>query len=1697
MALARVYAAMVRHDDATAQLMRAVEDARASGLMGPLALASLRLAEMERHSGDAQRWRERLKAVEREVAGTPWEQVLLLERLRPTRHGERLASEVIELLRRYGEGSLLVNPALEQQLAMLLMNHVEEIPEDVRRRLLDGVGRTRVEPVARARLLASDGRLSEAVALLRGALLKAKSDSEQLRSAGLLLALLPDDARDDRLQACELVEKLLAGPMDDPAMRSDLAAAFWKCARGDRSLLDRAWRHAEHAAERLAGDAVALEVNVRVLANIRVEQLASGASTSTPEQISLALWFEKPLPLPAAELARYRHEAAAILLHPGPFALPRALSIAERLLGFVPDSAGVRATRTRLDWVRLRSGPPTQEGALGREVPPGTGGVRGPFDDAAAWAVALAQGMRPPRASSLGDGELTQLGALMRARPDRAEACLDWMFENISHGASEDHTSLAFLLALGPSSAVGPKLLERIESAVARSPSFPLLRLRVQILSQSMGWGDETPYTRAADALLAAARTPEERIEASFFKGVERLNALQVLSPADVRRRSVLDEARRILLQAVEETGSARVPEHLRFALFISAGNAWREGHSPDVERALRLYEQARIIGAPNRFEAAKLSKVTADALLLSKSPGDAVQAMRLLEHSLGIRRDGPYRAETLMSAARAELAQPDRPEEERLRRAIDRLEEALLHCDEGNLLGLALMLIEHIAQFIRHRPHDATLHRRLDELGRLDPKLAQEAVRAKRGLIGPLPDDMYRFVSDSASHPAVVAYLEGTRPLKRSEDLIAEMGLEPESPMAKLVRAADAPAEERTPQALKSRAERLSQVGDPEKRPGAQAARAMLLAHLAGLGHTGAEEARLSAEEAEPLVRAIELPAARHQLLLELARFWVPIETYVHPVVDCVRGARLCREVLDDSTASETASLDALQCFARATRYRRDGDRHAHLREAARLYEECARRYEQAGMEDAAALMRTNLAEVRAELRTGGSEPEHHEGVSAARERLALARSPSEKAVAQGNLAVELTRLGSQRPPPEGDALLSEARGLFESMPWGDVPALRRFSVENFQTMCLVEIAVRAGQRAEAIALWRKRLAGLDRKTHPVEWAMTVHNLADTLIEPDRHTGMMDTRHVTEGLLLFEQALQVRTLEAYPEFHWETTDDMGRAITAVMLNWSSSLPWPRELWERGEQALRSAIEAARRLGGGERLAKSALSLLKLSLAAGSPDQLESTAEFAWTALDGARPFLLVDERAGFQEAVFAADVGATLGRGLASRTAAGIMEGFHYVLAGESAERVLRWLARASGAAQRALAGRVSRPSRVPPGDWVEWLEAVRKGAPGDVARALEKVRFAEPSFLRGEPDLSGTWSWLRSRPGSAAVALVGSNRGLMAAVLENVEQPKVLVGALRADSPPVGEAAVAQALSAGESGQPYRDLLAWTQTNILTPVQRLLPSSPAHLLWIPAGPLRLLAPADLWPASPVTLATRLDLETRPFPERPRRTLLAVADPGPGRPGELKGAVKIGAQLAQLVSVAGTPRALLSQGGKFGTALRLSCPGLVERPASAGDVLRELAEADVVMFLCHGGVQGPRMAMLQLLDEAGSNSELALEQVGADPRRIAGATVVLLSCETGRVGDWLHRAAGLAGAFLASGARQIIAPLWEVRLGAALHVGRAVLDALIQEREPSLALHALHSQDVQAGGSTPGNFGRAWSLKAFVHWVG
>ncbi|NPD26388.1 CHAT domain-containing protein [Corallococcus exiguus] len=152
--------------------------------------------------------------------------------------------------------------------------------------------------------------------------------------------------------------------------------------------------------------------------------------------------------------------------------------------------------------------------------------------------------------------------------------------------------------------------------------------------------------------------------------------------------------------------------------------------------------------------------------------------------------------------------------------------------------------------------------------------------------------------------------------------------------------------------------------------------------------------------------------------------------------------------------------------------------------------------------------------------------------------------------------------------------------------------------------------------------------------------------------------------------------------------------------------------------------------------------------------------------------------------------------------------------------------------------------------------------------------------------------------------------------------------------------------------------------------------------------------------------------------------------------------------------------------------------------------------------EVDVAVMLCHGEVEGPENARLLLVDRTGAVAPLTLQRLAEDPHLVAGITFVLLSCETGRVGSWLHRASGLAGALLAGGARNVIAPLWPVLLEPAWTVGREVLEVLARQGDLSEALLRLRApeQGPALGGRVSASDRQAeqsWSLRAFTRWVG
>ncbi|WP_204484978.1 CHAT domain-containing protein [Archangium primigenium] len=1657
---------------------------------GPnLSDATQYLVNLLRDAGREADAQERLLKAEARLVGTPAQTRLTLIRLRGPHPGAPPSAEFIGFVRHYLSDQCPTDTESDALLQGALANQARVLPSDLRRLLLTSGQHILREPALRAQLLDAEGRKSDAADELRQALQHERRPGARLSAAAQLIALLPSDAHAERLRWCDEVETLLEGDADNPFTRTDLASALWMAGRRDKGLLERAWRHAERAARQLGNDARATVFNMRTQARIRIDQLSLQTREHEPTAVASAQWFTRDLPLPGKEVSGYRGHAVKSLLALGPLTPPDALTVADQLLALDPAPERSLELKARREWIRACLASPRSPPAPPHDTPED---LSGGFDALPGWAVALAHGEAPEQTGPLGAQERGIALAVLQARPDRAEAVLEWLFFRESDSRGFD--TLADEVARASPTAMLHGLHEALEKVLAQKPTFHLLHLRVALRRRHASTGADAAraYTQAVEALLAHARTPKEKATAKLLRGIELL---------DAERH---EDARPILEEGLAEARTAGLPAWERFPLLVSTGNAYRKGLAPDLARALALYTEAESLGSLSEATDAQLFKVKADALLDRGARGDAVQALALLTRALELRKTGYLRVETLFSAARAEQQQPGGTELLRLRRALDRLDEAEGLAEGDYRRMVAGLQTQVLAGLMRLEPQDSALQRRLERIGQRHPELTDMVQRALRGKQGLVSEEDAESISTLMSHPASEAFYEATgrlRPLDLDavERMARQLGKDPAEARQSIEQ--DHQQQDRSPGALRALAERLANTEDAQARPGALLASAVLLAHLVAREHATSAEVTPRAHEAERLLRQLSDTTVRGQLLLELAQLWAPADQ-LHPVKDFPRAVELAREVRTGSPEQGSLARLALQQQARATRYRTDGDRDVHLREAESLYEQCAREYEAAGERDVALHVRMTLTELRLERGAGDPRVTLEEGIQAAKALLAEELSAEQKAKTWLTLAVYQTMLGGKHSDPaQARATYLAARASFERLDRSPLSASERDSADNYQTICLSGLAHREGRHEDAVQLWRQRLATLRADAPRDVRAYTVHNLADSLLRGDAPPIQR-----MEGLALSEQCLAVRTLEHNPVHHWETRENIGRGVASLLLGSPGmenlDVAFALALWRQGTDALSGAFAAARKLDSPVRLFRSAALLLELARVAPTLADLERTAQEAWEAMDEARPFLLLDEEAGAQEAHLAVELATTLARRLAEDGVVGASAGVDFVLSGARAEAVLRWVVRAVGSAQRRLAGRTARPEGAPHDLWVAWLEAIRSGEERRIQRALEGLRTRVPRFLRGEPDLEGTWAWLHAHPGAAALAVVQGARGVLAAVLVPGEPRQVMLAVLPVEAPPHDEAQVARGLSHLGPGPEYSAVLDWARRGVLAALTRLLPTSLAHLLWIPSGVLRTLAPADLWPAVPVTCAVRLDLETRAPPPRPRRTLLAVADPGENTPAlALPHSVELMVLLARTAQETSDLRVRMSRGPRWGQALDGTCPGLVEGPASPDAILHDMAEVDVAVLLCHGEVDGPRDARLMLVDDTGAVAPLSMSRLAEQPQRVAGASIVLLSCETGRVGDWLHQAAGLAGALLAGGARSVIAPLWPVLLGPAWEVGRSVLAVLHQRGDPSEALRGIQApeQGPALGRSAGGEQARQrdWSLKGFIHWRG
>lgn len=1597
-------------------------------------------------------------------------------------------------------------------LTDLICNHGEALAPSTREEALRWARRRR--PSVIARLQHQAGQTDAALATLRDALARDLDDRERLGCAHQLMTLLDNEEHRERLALCAELERLLDVVEDVPHVRLDLAAGMWMAAGDQLGLVLRARAHALRAAVAPLSPRER-EFGHRTIGRTTVDLLRLSLPLSSPSLAHDASCLLEELVLQEPEASQLRLAAAHLLLLPGPLTHPDAVSVAGCLLELVtapPTARALGALTERLRLVRDHDAITAAAGSMPAEL-------RGPFDDLPSWLVDHVHG----RGRAVAPDDLARaasvLATVTRARPDVADPLLA-MAISVQHKLSarpRQEMLDAVYSAVQSAGEVGNASWPRLQGAldgVRKKHRHPLLSNIHSATRRSA-----PPQPREAMSRQATANERKrasvvqvggrQRARDCFEQGIALMESLQ-LDPhaADAVQR--ISESRALLGKAVAIARKKRMPELFDFV--VSHGNAWRMSPDEDIEKALRIYESAAKLDAVPEQEV-KLWKVQADALRLRGAAEDLRRADRLLERACRVRR-GRWLAETLMSRAQVALAHPDLDEVARQRGATNFVMDAVrAHRGFGDQDAVVGFLLHRLAAWERAQPNDSTPARVRDELKTIYPARAAQ-------LDAPVPRVSDREIESGLGvmkHPAGVAFLEVRARLATA----AERGLDPFGLLDQFGPSAK--------DAVTEQMARASLVGHPDRaeevlaslaaapadgaRPGRLAARVVLIAYLARIGRRSVGEVRSATAEAIDAIGEIEEILVRSTLLREVAVAWSPDDHADDPVRDFALAAELLRRCLELEGGEDDAVGDTLAFLARALRYSPVGDLQANLREARRLYTLRLERAREADGPDVIANLVHNLADVESQMGTGSRLERMRAAERQLEEAAAIAQSPHKTTQYTANLAWERTQIGTQIGGAEGRRYLEKALATFEEVDLALLDEHGRRNVEDNRQVCEGTLARLVGGPAAEIASWRAHLAKLDEGVAPYSVATAKHNLANALMV----SGDVTRDALAEGLRVSREAAEVRTLEANPRHHWETALNIGRALLGALTSGRHDLLTlsPSGAAEAG-MWLRRAAAAARALGPGEELLDAAFALVALATGAPTPERFIEATEEAWAHVRQASAYLLLDPQSREREAWAATGTALQLAYRLAERSLAVPSRGLAFVLQGESARLVERWTVRAQQPARRPLQARLSRPQAVSASTWDTWRTAVSSCDQRRMADALDRVREAAPAFLAEEHANDVTWRWLEARPGSVAVALVLAEPVSLALLMQTDDagERKTWVLGLELEPPPLPLDTLAGlmrgAVPDAGAHAVLDELAQWVRRGAVEPIERFLGAPPSAVLWSPGPGLRLVAPSAVWRSVPVVGATSLVLpDLTAAPSRRPSSLVVLADPGAETPDprlDLRGQGVLTLEaLERAAARRGPVRLLGSVGERFGRALLGERSVVRDTPASARDVLLEAAEHETVVLVAHGEVETPEDAAVLCLDASGNIDRLDVATLGLSPDAFAGTTVLLLSCEGGRMGDSLVDPGGLAGTLLAAGAACVVAPLWPVRLDAAKQVGRAVLDGMASGDEPwtvlaRLQVHA-HGDSPTLGRPAPSLSERraeqALQRLAFVAWVG
>lgn len=1598
------------------------------------------------------------------------------------------------------------DPGIGRVLTDLVCNNEAPLRPATREALI-AWAHARRSPSLAAKLQALDGRAEDARATLRRALAEELAAHERLACLHQLITVLGRESASERRQHCREIERRLDEGPDAPHVRLDLAIALCADADGAPEVLWGARRHALRACEGLR-DRRLLAHGHRAVGHIVVDLARAMLPVSCVRCADQVGWLQGDLALPSDEAVQLRLTAVIALLLPGPATHPRAIEVARSLVdragSMVTNDARAREILARLAWIE-------QCAASGTGIEPAPAGPKGPLDALPSWLVALLQHPSVEVAPKALSDDVQWVGPALRSRPDAADRVLGALLP-LQHRLAEQprrdllDTVYTTLQAIPVEDGAGWPALRQAMDAVRARQSDSALRRIASATDRAVGKRPDGDAAETPDHATEPPpeESPEDRARACFERGVALLQAVQRQTSTQDPARLLL-ESRELLSQAVLLAQEAEMPE--AFDFLVSQGNAWKTAPGESLDRALEIYAQAAGLDASSD-QRAKLWKVQADALLMRGGSEDIRRAEALLEDALKIRR-GWLRSETLVSAAQVALAHPDLEIREREVRATEHLMDAV-RADPAHAEQLLDSLLERLARWQRLSPEDPRPARHREELKSVYPGRATE-IDAPVAVA--TPQDVERLVL-LADHPVASALLHIHRRLmpmvERQHDPYGVLGRLDPATRAAMEDEADQHSLLGRPEACESVLATLVEDPSSPARPGVLAARVLVLAHLARNGRRTAADVDAATEAACAAVVQVEEARIRVVLIRSVARAWAPDDHADDPVRNFGLSAALLRQCVTTEGGEAMASIDTLTALARSLRYSSDGDPHENLREACRLYALSLAQARTSADPDTIAELLQNLAEAESQTSVGRREDRLRQAVERLREAVTLVRSPHQRAHVLANLAWDLTHLGTILRGLDGQRFLEEARKTFAQVDLALLQDHARRYAEGNRTVCEASLARRSGGRNAEIGVWRAYLATLDPVAHAALTATAKHNLASSL--------MLDATcldEVLEGLRLSHESVAVRTLSANPRHHWETALNAGHALLDALRTGMVRGLRRQEAARDAGVWLARALDAARVLGAGEELVVTAFARCELALLADTTAEGIARLEEAWTVVREAAPYLLLHDELREQEARVAYRAAILLAARLGQEALPVDALGVAFVLQGESAEAVARWLRRGHEPARRPLRARLSRPGTVSAGCWSDWLADLDARVPRRVVAALDRVRAAAPDFLADASASESTWRWLQAHPGSAAVAVLldAPTSLVLLQQVDDTGRRRTWVLGLPIPVPPLPLEALPAIMRGevpGDARGAQETAATWLRAHLVAPVERFLDAPPRAVLWSPGPGLRLVAPVGLWPGVPVATATSLALpDLTTSPGRRRSTLVVLADPGDRAPEprlDLRGqGIAALESLARSAAEAGPVRVLGSVGGRFGRTLLPAHPDVRDTPASAHDVLAEAAEHAVIVLIAHGEVDALDDASVLCLDGSGALDRLDVKRLAQSAGRFAGATVVLLACESGRVGDALAEPGGLAGTLISAGARCVVAPLWPVRLDVAVQVGTSVLLGAARGEAPWEVLARVQVDGAEGSpqlGRPPLSWtereaARALQRLAFVTWVG